>query len=183
MKTQGSAPYLFSGTGRYAGMWEKVTRGSSARCAVTAETKTIARAVFIGGIGNLKTILDRRTNMCDPSFVIKRFLGENFPAPVLAELREGALPSAPFETQQQARESNATPDQAKANGSDSRGGETSRLIVKKEDGAYTLYRLARYTEGGGLQPERYVRTETANAMINYLNAMFPNDTVQWIVMP
>ncbi len=63
---------------------------------------------------------------------------------------------------------------------DSRGGE-SRLIVKKEHGMYTLYRLTR-TEGK-LFPERWVNAESANAMIRYLNAMFPHERVQWIVMP
>ncbi len=56
----------------------------------------------------------------------------NFPAPVLAEPREGALPSAPLETQRQARESKqvtqpkpAIYERKRVALADSRGGETS----------------------------------------------------------
>src|SRR6187401_2956855 len=50
---------------------------------------------------------------------------EDLPVPVLAESREGALPSAPIETQRQARESTTSGSGCAIEGSDSRGGENS----------------------------------------------------------
>ncbi len=55
---------------------------------------------------------------------VERFLAEkNLPVPVKDELREGALPSAPLETQQQAREITVTDNGKLAGVGKTRGGQ------------------------------------------------------------